>query len=178
MRSFEWISVAAEFELEALILKSDWVYSFHVFCILILGHESQLLLLEGFIDLEFDQILVVSQMDLAVQFVLQSHIVPIELALDSEQAADVADPLDRLSICVLQDSFEVTWFDILNESTVVIQARPRCYGDVTSICLHDQVSDTLHILREETQVGQLRDPVLDLVTDKVSGLDQQSPSQP
>lgn len=42
---------------------------------------------------------------------------------------------------------------------------------MTSICLHDQISDTLDILRKEAQVGQLRDPVLDFIADEVSGLD-------
>lgn len=61
-----------------------------------------------------------SQMDLAVQFVLQSHVVPIKLTLNSEQATDVTDPLDRLGICVLQDTLEVAWFDVLDKSAVVV----------------------------------------------------------
>ena len=47
------VPVAAKFEFQTRILNPNWVDSFNVFGVLILGQESQLLFLKGFVYLEF-----------------------------------------------------------------------------------------------------------------------------
>ena len=145
---------------------------------MVLRLYDKLLLFQSLVDLELDQVLVVAQVDLAVELVLQTHVVAVELAFDAEEAADVADSLDGLGVGVLEGGLEVALFHVLDDAAVVVEAWSRCDGDVASIGLQHEVSDAMAVLWKETQVGQLSDPVLDLITDEISCLHEQSPSQP
>lgn len=125
---------------------------------------------EGFVDLVLDDIFVHSQIHLARHFALQSQIVPVELSFDPIVGADVADPLNGLTVGFLNCGVESFRQGVLEQARVVMSRRSRSNGYVALVALGDQLGQSLDVLGKDSQVGKLVDPVFELVACEGTGL--------